>query len=115
MPTGTQPTSLDVAETGKVADRTFARNGPAASPRLAWFLDGLAAALTRAGYEARPTPGPDVQVVLHAVEVDAARPYRRRRAPTFVVALAALPTRRPTCCGSATRCWCAAWPTSPSW
>jgi ribulose-5-phosphate 4-epimerase/fuculose-1-phosphate aldolase len=93
MPTGTQPTRLDVTDAGPVVDRTFARSGQPGSPRLAWFLDGLAARLIDAGYEARAAPGPDVQVVLHAVDVETARPYRRRRAPTFVVALGALPHR----------------------
>jgi ribulose-5-phosphate 4-epimerase/fuculose-1-phosphate aldolase len=90
MPTDTYPSALDITDTGAVVDRTFARSGVPGAPRLGWFLDRLAATLRGAGYEARAA-GPDVQVVLHAVDVETARPYRRRRAPTFVVAVAALP------------------------
>jgi ribulose-5-phosphate 4-epimerase/fuculose-1-phosphate aldolase len=42
------------------------------------------------GYTEIDAPGPDVAVVLHFVDPDAARPYRRKNAPTFVVALAEL-------------------------
>ncbi len=47
------------------------------------------------GYLERSQAGPDVQVVLHAVDADHARPYRRKNAPTFVVAIAHL-RQRPT-------------------
>ena len=40
------------------------------------------------GYTEVETPGPDVAVVLHFVDPDAAKPYRRKNAPTFVVVLA---------------------------
>ena len=42
------------------------------------------------GYTEVDAPGPDVAVVLHFVDPDAAAPYRRKNAPTFVVALAEL-------------------------
>jgi len=42
------------------------------------------------GYEELPAPGPEVQVVLHHLDPENARPYRRKSAPTFVVALAPL-------------------------
>ncbi len=91
----TTPTSPRiVAAVGRaVAEHTFARHGATGSERLRWFVDGLAAALTTAGYEQRDTAGPDVQVVLHTVDLDRPRPYRRRHAPTFVVAIAAVPGR----------------------
>ena len=92
-PTSKAPEAVALAERDSVTDRTFARHGRPATPRLAWFVDGLARALTASGYEPRDTAGPDVQVVLHAVDVDRPRPYRRKHAPTFVVAAAAHPGR----------------------
>jgi len=76
-----------------VTERSFARHGAASSERLRWFVDGVAAAFSTAGYEPRAVAGPDVQVVLHAVDVERPRPYRRRRAPTFVVAIAEVAAR----------------------
>ena len=76
-----------VADRGRVVDHTFARNGEPASPRLVWFVDGLARTMRADGYTQLDTPGPQVQVVLHLLDTDNARPYRRKNAPTFVVAL----------------------------
>jgi ribulose-5-phosphate 4-epimerase/fuculose-1-phosphate aldolase len=70
-----------------VAVGTFARGGVEPSPRLDWFARGLARRLEAHGYVARPAPGPDVQVVLHHVDTDEPRPYRRKAAPTFVAAI----------------------------
>jgi ribulose-5-phosphate 4-epimerase/fuculose-1-phosphate aldolase len=42
------------------------------------------------GYTEVEAPGPDVAVVLHFVDPEAAKPYRRKNAPTFVVVLAEL-------------------------
>jgi ribulose-5-phosphate 4-epimerase/fuculose-1-phosphate aldolase len=78
-----------------VVSRTFARHGDLGDARLAWFVDGLRAEMTDEGYLERSRPGPDVQVVLHCVEADRVRPYRRKNAPTFVVAIAHL-SDRPT-------------------
>ena len=91
----TTPTSpVTVAPTGRgVTDRTFARHGVAGSDRLRWFLDGVAAAFAATGYEPRDVAGPDLRVVLHAVDLEEPRPYRRRHAPTFVVAVAEVPVR----------------------
>jgi ribulose-5-phosphate 4-epimerase/fuculose-1-phosphate aldolase len=72
-------------------DRTFAWNGAAADPLSKWFADGLRAQMLDARYAERPTPGPDVHVVLHHVDREKPRPYRRKAAPTFVVAIMALP------------------------
>ncbi|HSO95210.1 MAG TPA: class II aldolase/adducin family protein [Acidimicrobiia bacterium] len=88
MSTQRQTTAVAVAGPAGVTERTFAHHGAAASARLAWFTDGLARMMSEAGYDARPEPGPDVQVVLHVVDLARPRPYRRRNAPTFVVAIA---------------------------
>lgn len=80
-----------VADRGRVVDHTFARNGEVGSPRLAWFVDGLARAMRDEGYEQVGEPGPTVQVVLHLLDTDNPRPYRRKNAPTFVCALGYLP------------------------
>jgi hypothetical protein len=42
------------------------------------------------GYTEVEAPGPDVAVVLHFVDPESAKPYRRKNAPTFVVVLAEL-------------------------
>ncbi len=76
-----------VAERGRVVDHTFARNGECATPRLQWLVDGIANAMSDDGYTEVDTPGPEVQVVLHQVDVTNPRPYRRKNAPTFVVAM----------------------------
>ena len=57
---------------------------------MRWFADGLRTVMLDQGYREIPAPGPEVQVVLHFVDAGSARPYRRRAAPTFVVALAEL-------------------------
>ena len=74
-----------------VAPRTFAWSGEAHGERMRWFADGLRAAMLDQGYTEVARPGPDVAVVLHFLDPAAARPYRRKNAPTFVVALAELP------------------------
>ncbi len=76
-----------------VVARTFARNGDRGDPRLDWFVDGLRGVMAAAGYSERDQPGPDVQVVLHDIDPRRPRPYRRKNAPTFVVAIAHLPER----------------------
>jgi ribulose-5-phosphate 4-epimerase/fuculose-1-phosphate aldolase len=80
-----------VADRGRVVEHTFARNGDPGPPRLAWFVDGLARAMRDRGYDEITEPGPTVQVVLHALDAEQPRPYRRKNAPTFVVALAHVP------------------------
>jgi ribulose-5-phosphate 4-epimerase/fuculose-1-phosphate aldolase len=82
-----------LAERVGITDHTFARSGIPTSRRLAWFLDGLTGVLAGSGWVARDVPGPDTQVVLHVLDLARLRPYRRKRAPTFVVAVAALPER----------------------
>ena len=74
-----------------VIQRTFAWSGEATGDRMRWFAAGLRTAMLDQGYTEMPEPGPEVQVVLHFLDPEAARPYRRKAAPTFVVALAELP------------------------
>jgi ribulose-5-phosphate 4-epimerase/fuculose-1-phosphate aldolase len=74
-----------------VVPRTFAWSGEAHGELLQWFAAGLRAVMLDQGYTEMPEPGPDVAVVLHFVDPEAAKPYRRKNAPTFVVALAQLP------------------------
>jgi ribulose-5-phosphate 4-epimerase/fuculose-1-phosphate aldolase len=80
-----------VADRAKVVDHTFARNGEPDSPRLGWFVDGLTRAMDEEGYTRIDEPGPTVQVVLHLLDTENPRPYRRKNAPTFVVALGYVP------------------------
>ena len=61
-----------VAERGRVVDHTFARNGEPIAPRLSWFVDGIATAMSEDRYTEIDTPGPEVQVVLH--QLDAREP-----------------------------------------
>jgi ribulose-5-phosphate 4-epimerase/fuculose-1-phosphate aldolase len=91
--TQAQPPPVALSRRDAVVLRTFAQHGDLSDARLAWFVDGLRAEMTDEGYLERPRPGPDVQVVLHCVEADRVRPYRRKNAPTFVVAIAHLPDR----------------------
>ncbi len=88
-----QPGAVAVAETGAVTARTFACHGTPARDLVAWFTGGLTGAMTAAGYAPRSEPGPDVQVVLHALDLDRPRPYRRKNAPTFVIAIAGVDGR----------------------
>lgn len=71
--------------------RTFARNDLCESPTLDRFVSGLARVMRTAGYAQLDAPDADTNVVLHSVDPAATRPYRRKAAPTFVVAIAELP------------------------
>jgi ribulose-5-phosphate 4-epimerase/fuculose-1-phosphate aldolase len=70
--------------------RTFARNDVAHGPVVDRFVGGLEAQMRAAGYEQLPQPGPDTDVVLHVIDVADPKPYRRKNAPTFVIAIAQL-------------------------
>jgi ribulose-5-phosphate 4-epimerase/fuculose-1-phosphate aldolase len=72
---------------GRVVHHTFARSGEPPTSRLGWFVDGLSRSMRDEGYTELDAPGPRVQVVLHALDTEHPRPYRRKNAPTFVVAL----------------------------
>jgi len=75
--------------------RTFASSGADDAPLLSRFVELLSHALTGAGYVPLAEPGPDTNVVLHPIDAAAPRPYRRKNAPTFVVAIAEI-TDEPT-------------------
>ena len=89
--------SIAIADGSGVLPRTFAWSGEPAGERMRWFADGLRAAMLDQGYTEVPKAGPEVAVVLHFLDPANARPYRRKNAPTFVVALAELdaPPDRP--------------------
>ncbi len=70
-----------VADRGRVVDHTFARNGEPESPRLAWFVDGLARAMRDEGYAQLDTPGPQVQVVLHLLDTENPQALPAQNAP----------------------------------
>ncbi len=88
----THPAGIGVVDRRAVIPRTFAWSGEPRGERLQWFAAGLREVMLDQGYTEVDTPGPDVAVVLHFVDPDAAKPYRRKNAPTFVVALAELDT-----------------------
>src|SRR4051812_3435305 len=85
-----QTAGIGVVDRRAVVPRTFAWSGEPSGGRLQWFAAGLREVMLDQGYTEVDTPGPDVAVVLHFVDPDAARPYRRKNAPTFVVALTEL-------------------------
>jgi ribulose-5-phosphate 4-epimerase/fuculose-1-phosphate aldolase len=88
----TQTAGIGVVDRRAVVPRTFAWSGEPSGERLRWFAAGLREVMLDQGYTEVDAPGPDVAVVLHFVDPEAARPYRRKNAPTFVVALAELDT-----------------------
>jgi ribulose-5-phosphate 4-epimerase/fuculose-1-phosphate aldolase len=71
-----------------VDPRSFALYGEGDTPRMRWFVEGLRRLMLERGYHELPEPGPEVQVVLNRVDAEKPRPYRRKSAPTFVVAVA---------------------------
>jgi ribulose-5-phosphate 4-epimerase/fuculose-1-phosphate aldolase len=71
--------------------RTFAVNGVATTTMLRWFVDGLERTLVHEGYAQRANATRDVHVVVHLLDPEDARPFRRKNAPTFVIAVAELP------------------------
>jgi ribulose-5-phosphate 4-epimerase/fuculose-1-phosphate aldolase len=81
---------IGVVDHRVVVPRTFAWSGEPKGERLRWFAAGLREVMLDQGYTEVDAPGPDVAVVLHFLDPEAARPYRRKNAPTFVVALAEL-------------------------
>jgi ribulose-5-phosphate 4-epimerase/fuculose-1-phosphate aldolase len=81
---------IGVVDRRVVVPRTFAWSGEPQGDRLRWFAAGLREVMLDQGYTEVDAPGPEVAVVLHFVDPDAARPYRRKNAPTFVVALTEL-------------------------
>jgi ribulose-5-phosphate 4-epimerase/fuculose-1-phosphate aldolase len=88
----TQTAGIGVVDRRAVVPRTFAWSGEPSGERLRWFAAGLRELMLDQGYTEVDAPGPDVAVVMHFVDPEAARPYRRKNAPTFVVVLAELDT-----------------------
>jgi hypothetical protein len=70
--------------------QTFARNDLRVSPVLDRFVGGLTGVMSDAGYTRLDRPDPSTNVVLHSIDAEAPRPYRRKAAPTFVIAIAEL-------------------------
>ncbi len=91
MSQAVETAAIGLAGARDVVPRSVAVNGAASSTRTQWFVDGLTAVMEHRGYDVIAEPGPHVQVVLHHLDPENARPYRRRSAPTFVVALAEMP------------------------
>jgi hypothetical protein len=81
---------IAVADGSGVIPRTFAWSGNVAGERMRWLTEGLRGVMLEQGYTEVAEPGPEVAVVLHVLDPANARPYRRKNAPTFVVALADL-------------------------
>ena len=71
-----------------VDPRSFALYGDEGTPRMRWFTEGLRRLMLERGYHQLAEPGPEVQVVLNRIDHEKPRPYRRKSAPTFVVAVA---------------------------
>ncbi len=71
--------------------RSFARNDVHSGPTLERFLSGLARVMETAGYTSVDAPDADTNVVLQVVDANAPRPFRRKAAPTFVIAIAESP------------------------
>jgi ribulose-5-phosphate 4-epimerase/fuculose-1-phosphate aldolase len=83
-------TALESVGRPRQTARTIARSAQPEAAVLRRFVDGLERTMRAAGYDTLASPTPDVNVVLHPVELETARPFRRKAAPTFVIALAAL-------------------------
>ena len=75
-----QAASLGVGAMGAgVVPRTFAWSGEAQGERMRWFAEGLRSAMLDQGYTEMAAPGPEVAVVLHFLDPEAARPSKKRR------------------------------------
>ena len=83
----TSVTELEATSGGDLG-RTFARNDLVHSPVLERFIGPLTRLMHVEGYHASEGPGPDTRVVLHTVDAGAPKSYRRKAAPTFVIAIA---------------------------
>ena len=76
-----------------VSPSTFAATASPSDPLATWFVEGLSAEFAANGYRRQETTATDTQIVLHVVDPDAPKPYRRRAAPTFVIAITATSER----------------------
>ena len=71
--------------------RSFARNELHTSAALRRFVNGITRVMVDGAYALSAAPGPDTNVVLHTIDAGAPKPYRRKSAPTFVIAIAEIP------------------------
>jgi ribulose-5-phosphate 4-epimerase/fuculose-1-phosphate aldolase len=79
-------------ETGdSAAVRSFAISELHSTPALGRIVAGITRVMVDRAYLLAAEPGPETNVVLHAIDPEAPKPYRRRAAPTFVIAIAELP------------------------
>ncbi len=86
----TAPSAATILARENNGTRTFARNDLQTSPVLERVVGGLAQIMRESGYVELDAPGPDTNVVLHSIDATAPKPYRRKAAPTFVIAIAQL-------------------------
>src|SRR6476646_10487522 len=86
--TDLRPVSAWVDEAA--SPRTFARTELHSSHALRRFVDGITRVMVARAY-LLSSPGPDTNVVLHAIDATRPKPYRRNNAPTFVIAVAEVP------------------------
>jgi ribulose-5-phosphate 4-epimerase/fuculose-1-phosphate aldolase len=68
-------------------DASFAVNGEPVTPSQRWLVDGLVRTMLAHGHPLDPSPRPDTAIVFHLVDAERPKPYRRRSAPTFVLAI----------------------------
>jgi ribulose-5-phosphate 4-epimerase/fuculose-1-phosphate aldolase len=54
-------------------------------------VDGITQVMVDRAYQLARAPGPDTNVVLHVIDTNGPKPYRRKNAPTFVIAIAEVP------------------------
>jgi hypothetical protein len=73
-----------------VSDLAFARSDRRTSPVLGRVVGGLSDIMRASGYTRLDEPGPETNVVLHTIDATAPKPFRRKAAPTFVIAIAEL-------------------------
>ena len=68
-------------------DGPFSVSRPATSAVVGKFVELLSERMRRAGHPEHDTPGQETRVVLHPIDAERTRPYRRASSATFVVAI----------------------------
>ena len=68
-------------------DGPFALSGPPTTAHVGEFVELLSVRMRAAGHPEHDAPGPDTRVVLHPIDADRPRSFRRASAATFVVAI----------------------------
>jgi ribulose-5-phosphate 4-epimerase/fuculose-1-phosphate aldolase len=89
-----QTVELDAALAAPVRpqDASFAVNGQPGSPAQQWLVDGLVRTMVAHGHTHDAEPRADTAIVFHLVDADLPKPYRRKAAPTFVLAVVEAPS-----------------------